>query len=69
VLAKPLDGVVPRVTGLSLPQARGRLRARGLVPGIARFADGRSGRVLAQFPAPGLAAAPRMQVKLVIGHG
>jgi penicillin-binding protein 1A len=69
VLAKPLDGVVPRVTGLSLPQARGRLRARGLVPGIARFADGRSGRVLAQFPAPGLAAAPRMQVKLVVGHG
>jgi penicillin-binding protein 1A len=69
VLAKPLHGVVPRVIGLSLPQARARLRARGLVPGIARFADGHSGRVLAQMPASGVAAAPRMQVKLVVGHG
>ena len=69
VLAKPLHGVVPRVTGLSLPQARARLRSRGLVPGIARFADGRAGRVLAQIPLAGLAAAPRMQVKLVVGHG
>jgi penicillin-binding protein 1A len=69
VLAKPLHGVVPRVIGLALPQARARLRARGLVPGIARFADGRGGRVLAQTPAPGVAAAPRMQIKLVVGHG
>ena len=69
VLAKPLHGVVPHVIGLSLPQARSRLRARGLVPGIARFADGRAGRVLAQIPAAGVAAAPRMQVKLVVGHG
>jgi penicillin-binding protein 1A len=69
VLAKPLHGVVPRVVGLSLPQARARLRARGLVPGIARFADGRAGRVLAQTPVPGVAAASRMQVKLVVGHG
>jgi penicillin-binding protein 1A len=69
VLAKPLHGVVPRVIGLALPQARARLRARGLVPGIARFADGRAGRVLAQTPVPGVAAAPRMQIKLVVGHG
>jgi beta-lactam-binding protein with PASTA domain len=69
VLAKPLHGVVPQVTGLSLPQARARLRARGLVPGIARFADGRSGRVLAQMPTAGVAASPRMQVSLVVGHG
>jgi beta-lactam-binding protein with PASTA domain len=69
VLAKPLHGVVPRVVGLSVPQARYRLRSRGLVPGIARFADGRAGRVLAQMPSPGVAAAPRMQIKLVVGHG
>ena len=69
VLAKPLHGVVPHVIGLSLPQARARLRARGLVPGIARFADGRAGRVLAQIPTAGVAAAPRMQVKLIVGHG
>jgi len=64
-----LHGVVPRVIGLSLPQARTRLRGRGLVPGIARFAEGRAGRVLAQMPVPGVAAAPRMQIKLVVGHG
>jgi penicillin-binding protein 1A len=69
VLAKPLNGVVPRVVGLSLAQARARLRARGLVPGIARFADGRSGRVLAQMPVPGVAAVPRMTIRLVVGHG
>ena len=69
VLAKPLHGVVPHVIGLSLPQARARLRSRGLVPGIARFADGQSGRVLAQMPVPGVAAAPGMQIKLVVGHG
>jgi penicillin-binding protein 1A len=69
VLAKPLHGVVPRVIGLSLPQARSRLRSRGLVPGIARFSDGRGGRVLAQMPAAGVAASPRMQVSLVVGHG
>ena len=69
VFAKPLHGVVPRVVGLSLPQARARLRARGLVPGIARFADGRAGRVLAQMPVPGVAAAPRMTIRLVVGHG
>jgi beta-lactam-binding protein with PASTA domain len=69
VLAKPLHGVVPNVVGLSLPQARARLHARGLVPGVARFADGRSGEVLAQMPVAGVAAAPRLQVKLVVGHG
>jgi penicillin-binding protein 1A len=69
VLAKPLNGVVPRVVGLSLAQARARLRARGLVPGIARFADGRAGRVLAQMPVPGVAAVPRMTIRLVVGHG
>jgi penicillin-binding protein 1A len=69
VLAKPLHGVVPRVIGLSLRQARTRLRARGLVATIDRFADGRAGRVLAQMPVAGVAAAPRMKVRLVVGHG
>jgi hypothetical protein len=57
------------VLGLSLRAARAKLRGRGLVPGIARFADGRAGRVLAQMPIAGVAAAPRMTVRLVVGHG
>jgi hypothetical protein len=69
VLAKPLHGVVPHIVGLSLRQARERLRAHGLVLDIDRFADGRSGRVLAQMPVAGVAAAPRMTVRLVVGHG
>src|SRR5436309_12663804 len=69
VLAKPLHGVVPRVVGLSLRDARRRLRGRGYVPVIDRFADGRSGRVLAQMPVGGVAASPPMQIRLVIGRG
>ena len=69
VLAKPLHGVVPYVIGLSLREARGRLRSRGLVPAIERFADGRAGRVLAQMPVAGVAAGPRMKIRLVVGHG
>ena len=69
VLAKPLHGVVPRVVGLSIRDARRRIRARGLIPAIARFADGRAGRVLAQTPPAGVAAGPRMKIRLVVGHG
>jgi membrane peptidoglycan carboxypeptidase len=69
VLAKPLHGVVPKVIGLSLRQARLRLRGRGLVPAIDRFAEGRAGRVLAQMPPAGVAGWPRMKIRLVVGHG
>jgi beta-lactam-binding protein with PASTA domain len=69
VLAKPLHGVVPRVVGLSLHEARQKLRARGLVPVLDRFADGRSGRVLAQMPVGGVAGAPRLKVRLIVGRG
>ena len=69
VLAKPLHGVVPDVVGLSLREARARLRGRGLVVAIDRFADGRAGRVIAQTPVAGVAGEPRMRVRLVVGHG
>jgi penicillin-binding protein 1A len=69
VLAKPLHGVVPKVTGLTLRDARSRLRARGLVAGVERFAEGRSGKVLAQMPPAGVAAAPRLRIRLVVGRG
>jgi hypothetical protein len=36
---------------------------------IDRFADGRSGRVLAQMPVGGVAGAPRLKVRLVVGRG
>jgi penicillin-binding protein 1A len=69
VLAKPLNGVVPRVVGLSIRQARLRVRARGFVPVIERFADGRSGLVLAQTPPAGVAGDKRLHIRLVVGRG
>lgn len=69
VLAKPLHGVVPNVVGLPLREARARLRGRGLVPAVERFADGRAGRVVAEAPVPGVAASPRMAIRLVVGRG
>jgi penicillin-binding protein 1A len=69
VLAKPLHGVVPKLIGLSLKDAERRLHARGLVAVIARSVRGRTDRVLAQKPVAGVAAAPGMKIKLVVGHG
>jgi penicillin-binding protein 1A len=69
VLAKPLDGVVPKVVGLAVQDARRRLRSRGLVPVIVRSASGSAGQVIAQTPKGGVAAAPKLQVRLVVGRG
>jgi beta-lactam-binding protein with PASTA domain len=67
VVAKPLHGVVPRVVGLELAKARARLAQRKLRPVVRRQqAKGRPGLVLSQQPLPGVAAAPRMPVTLVV---
>jgi len=57
------------VIGLTLGQARARLHARGLVVSVERFAHGSAGKVLAQKPAAGVAAASGMKIKLVVGGG
>ena len=62
VLAKPLHGVVPRMVGMSLHAARLRLAKLKLVPQTTAS----TGRVVAQTPAPGVAAAPGMKVRLVV---
>ena len=36
---------------------------------IERFAKGRAGRVLAQTPVAGVAAAPHLKVRLLVGRG
>lgn len=69
VLAKPQFGVVPDLTGVTLRKARQRLRQVQLRAEIAAFTDGPSGRVVAQVPASGVAAAPGMAVRLVIARG
>ena len=69
VFAKPLHGVVPDVVGLPLGAARRRLAKLGLVVRVTRRRGGRAGVVVAQRPRPGVAAAPRMRVSLVVSHG
>jgi penicillin-binding protein 1A len=62
VLAKPLHGLVPKTIGLTLRAARTRLAKLKLVPQV----TGRAGRVVAQQPHAGVAAAPGMKVRLVV---
>jgi membrane peptidoglycan carboxypeptidase len=64
VLAKPLHGLVPRTVGLTLRAARAKLARLKLVP----LVRGKSGRVVAQKPAPGVAAAPGMSIQLVLAR-
>ncbi|HEY5099562.1 MAG TPA: PBP1A family penicillin-binding protein [Gaiellaceae bacterium] len=67
VLAKPLHGLVPKTIGLTLRAARTRLAKLKLVPEVA-FATGKVGRVVAQQPRAGVAAAPGMKVRLVLAR-
>jgi membrane peptidoglycan carboxypeptidase len=69
VVAKPLHGVVPKVVGMPLRNARAKLRRVKLAPRVGRWSEGPSGRVTAQTPPAGVAAAPGMKVMLVVARG
>jgi membrane peptidoglycan carboxypeptidase len=69
VAAKPLNGVVPYVVGLTLRQARTRLRKIGLTPLVAGFRDGQPGRIVGQSPPGGVAARRGLTVRLVVARG
>jgi penicillin-binding protein 1A len=69
VVAKPLHGVVPRVVGLSLREARVQLQRVRLAARVTGFSSGRPGRITAQAPLPGVAAAPGMPIRLTIARG
>jgi penicillin-binding protein 1A len=66
VLAKPLHGVVPKIVGLDVNDARSLLRTRKLHVTVA-YTKGRPGRVLWQKPSGGVAAAPGMTVRVKVG--
>jgi penicillin-binding protein 1A len=66
VLARPQHGTVPKLVGLRLGKARARLRKLKLRPAL-RFGAGKPGRVLAQEPRAGVAAAPGMKIRLTVG--
>jgi len=65
VMAKPLHGVIPDVVGMTLARARAKLRSRGLAAHAPAGALDTS-RVVAQWPKPRVAAAPRLKVSLAL---
>jgi beta-lactam-binding protein with PASTA domain len=69
VLAKPMQGVVPDLTGATLREARARLRRVRLRAEVVAFTDGPPGRVVSQLPRSGVAAAPGMAIRLVVARG
>ena len=72
IVAKPLNGVVPAVVGMTVPDARlklGELKLSPRVTPVGQTAGAKPGTVLAQRPAAGVAAAPGMPVTLVVAAG
>ena len=69
ILAKPVNGLVPDVEGLTLAEARAKLKSLGLRLRAGAFVQGRSGRVVAQQPRAGGAAKPGMTITLLLGRG
>ena len=65
VFAKPLHGIVPEVVGLPLNRAKRRLRAAGLAV-AAPLGFATNAVVVKQFPRAGVAAGPRMRVRLLL---
>jgi penicillin-binding protein 1A len=68
VLAKPLHGLVPRVIGMRLADARARLEKLKLEV-VAPSGASDAARVVRQSPAAGVAAAPGLRVRLVVRGG
>jgi penicillin-binding protein 1A len=66
VLAKPLHGTVPKIVGLRWQKASPKLSRLGLHVTVL-FGKGKPGRVLAQSPRGGVAAAPGMKVSVTVG--
>ncbi len=62
------NGRIPDVTGLPLAKARAKLAHHHLAGLIQSYAEGKPGRVLQQFPKPGLASVRNMTIKLIVGH-
>ena len=67
VVSKATQGVIPNLVGTSIDDARLRLKKLKLEPRI-RWSSGRPGTVLEQRPRAGLAAAPGVQVELVVAR-
>jgi hypothetical protein len=68
VLAKPQHGTVPKIVGLQWKKASAKLRRLKLKATV-HSTKGKRGRVVAQTPRAGVAAAPGMKVTVTVGSG
>jgi membrane peptidoglycan carboxypeptidase len=68
VLPRATHGVIPQVVGQTLRQARAKLVSRKLGLKVT-FGDGRAGRIVSQAPVGGVAAAPGVTLRVVVGRG
>ncbi len=66
VLAKPLHGIVPKLVGLAWNKASLKLQRLKLSVTV-HSGKGKRGRVVAQSPRAGVAAAPGMKVTVTVG--
>jgi penicillin-binding protein 1A len=67
-VSKAEHGTLPNLVGSSLSDVT-REAARLKIRLVARTAPGRAGTVLRQVPQPGVAVAPGLRVRLVVGDG
>jgi penicillin-binding protein 1A len=67
VVSKATQGRIPNLVGLTVADARLRLKKLKLEPAIS-YAEGTPGTILEQKPRPGLAAAPGLKVQLVVAR-
>jgi penicillin-binding protein 1A len=68
VVAKARFGLLPNFVGSSLADAQ-REATRLKIRLVAKTASGREGTVIRQVPEPGVAVAPGLRVRLVVGDG
>jgi penicillin-binding protein 1A len=68
VLAKPQHGTVPKIVGLRWKKASAKLKRLNLKVTV-HTVKGKNGRVIAQKPPAGVAAAPGMKVTVTVGKG
>ena len=69
VIPRALHGVVPDLIGLTIEQARVKLRRNGLEAIVEASGDGEPGVILGQSPEPGIAAGRDTTIKLVVARG
>jgi len=68
IVGKATSGVIPKVVGLPLAQARAKLADRDLQTEVEAYVEGNDGVVVSQMPEAGLAAGPSQIVRLVVGR-